>query len=93
MPTEQEQWQEVAMPTEQEQQWHSDVETWTWFLNYIESKKRQPPTAEEFSVRVEAELAKGLTEVEALHEVAREFPQHYDAYRNEAFTKGHLPGS
>jgi hypothetical protein len=64
-----------------------------WLREETEARNAQPPTVAEFSVRVEAEIAKGLSEVEALHTVAADHPEFYDAYRNAAFTDGRLPGS
>jgi hypothetical protein len=46
--------------------------------------------AGEFTRRVEAEKAKGLTDVEALRIVAGEYPEFYNAYRNEAFIDGSI---
>jgi hypothetical protein len=61
-----------------------------WVKEQTEARKAQPPTASEFSLLVEAEIAKGLTEVEALHAVAAEYPKFYEAYRNEVFLDGHI---
>lgn len=64
------------------------AENLVWLREYSrqrEATTNATPTAAEFSVRVEAELAKGLSEVEALHAVVRDYPEHYDAYRNAAF--------
>jgi hypothetical protein len=55
-----------------------------------QQRENPGPTASEFSVRVEAEIAKGLTEVEALHAVASERPELYDAYRNASFINGEI---
>ena len=86
-------------PTQQpqEQSWISDAEVeefadnLRWLSAYNESRKVQPPTATEFWSLVEAEKANRLTEVEALHSVAAEHPEFYDAYRDAIFVDGKLP--
>lgn len=61
-----------------------------WLRDETEKRDALPASAAEFGLYVEAEKAKGLSEVEALHAVAREHPEFYDAYRNAVFIDGSL---